>query len=149
VFEQLADSSPTAFADPRLRSAAASTLSALAHSRLPELQQMLEILEGQLGSAGPDVLFHVVQFHGGSKARALALASLAKPRVKALSSPELQAAMTLQAAGCKAGADTLREAVAQGDARALLVLKALRTTCAPAHERDAAFRKLEARLTKR
>jgi hypothetical protein len=148
AFEKLARSAPAAFREPLVIASAARTLSALTQSGLPETEAMMATLEQQLGSAGPDVLFHVVQFHGGSRAHERALASLAKPQVLALASGELRLALELRQAGCKTSPAALRQAVQTGDGRALMVLKVQRSTCRPSYERDAAYRKLEARLTR-
>ncbi len=147
AFTELAKLYPPAFREPIFRVAAANTLVALTEARLPEADAMIQALESDLGPAGPDVLFHVVQFRGGSKARDRAAAVLAKPEVLQLAGPALSFALKLRRLGCKAPADLLRQTVTIGDERALMVLNVQRSTCAPSHERDSAFRLLEARLS--
>jgi serine/threonine-protein kinase len=147
AFTELAKLYPPAFREPLLRSAAANTLAALTEARLPEADAMIRALESDLGPAGPDVLFHVVQFRGGTRARERAAATLAKPEVRQRAGPALNIALELRRLGCKAPADLLRQTVSTGDERALMVLNVQRSTCAPSHERNSAFRLLEARLS--
>jgi len=147
AFAELAKLYPPAFREPLFRAAAANTLAALAEARLPEADAMIRALESDLGPAGPDVLFHVVQFRGGTRARDRAAAALAKPEVRQLAGPALRLALELRELGCKAPTDLLHRSVTVGDERALMVLNVQRSTCAPSHERDSAFRLLEARLS--
>jgi hypothetical protein len=51
-------------------------------------------------------------------------------------------------AGCKTSSESLRQAVQVGDGRALMVLNVQRSTCRTSPERDMAYRRLEARLTR-
>ena len=149
TFEKLARTEPSALAHPLARTSAADTFSALAQGRMPEADTMLKMLEGQVGSAGPEILFHVVQFQGGSRARDSALASLAKPEVRRLFSDALRLAVELREAGCDTPPALLKRAETEGESQVLLALKLQHSTCPPSSERDAAFRRLEARLTRR
>jgi len=107
---------------------------------------MLGVLEHGLGSGGPDVLFQVVQFHGGTRAYERALASLRKSEVQARVTPPLRLALDLREAGCATSPALWQRAVTDGDERALVVLDAQRAMCKPLAERDTTFRRLNARL---
>ena len=147
AFQELARVEPEAFGEPAVRTAAANTLIALAQAGLADADAMMSTLESGLGSGGPDVLFHIVQFRGGTKAQKRALAALKKPQVRSLASPVLRVVMQLREAGCHASPELLRRVVAEGDERALLDLQLRQDTCAPSNERDTAYRELEARLS--
>lgn len=148
TFHRLAELHPQSFQYPANRRAAASLFSALAGGPETSLSAMRQTLEASLGSGGPDVLFEVVLFRGGSVAHELAVDSLQKPAVVALATPELRVALKLRELGCQADASFLDEVIRLGDGRALVVMNA-QAGCGPSKARDQAFRELEARLSRR
>jgi eukaryotic-like serine/threonine-protein kinase len=89
--------------------------------------EVFELLGGSaLGAAGPDVLFHIVCFSGGSRAAARATDLLAKDEVLRRASPALRIARELRSAPCKDRPALYDRALAEGDERALSVMSAMR-----------------------
>lgn len=146
-FKLLAEQDPDFLSKDSTRNAASNLLVALVHAGIPEGAQMLDMISQKLGTAGLDLLLHVVLFRGNSLAHERAVALFNQPDVMARATPATQIAFRLQVLGCDPVADLEAQAFEKGDGRALLVLGSARQRCPSDPLREQLFRKLEERLS--
>jgi hypothetical protein len=121
----LAAADPAAFRDRDVVAEAAAVAVTVALD--PVLSgDVLALLGGPtLGEGGPDVLFHMASFYGGSRGAARANELLARPDVLAHASPALRVARDLKRAPCRERAALYDRAADEGDERTLTVLTAM------------------------
>jgi serine/threonine-protein kinase len=121
----LAKAAPDAFRDRDLVSeAAAVTVAAALDPSLAD--DVFALLSGPaLGEGGPDVLFHVASFYGGSRGASRAALLLANPEVLARASPALRVTRDFKALACKLRPSLFDRAAAEGDERTLALLTAM------------------------
>ncbi len=122
----LTKAAPEAFRDRDViaNAAAVSVTVALGEPKLAD--EVFAALGGPaLGENGPDVLFHVTSFYGGSRGAVRATDLLAKPAVLARASPGLRIARELKIAPCRDRAALFERAASEGDDRALAMLGAM------------------------
>jgi serine/threonine-protein kinase len=120
----LAKAAPEAFRDRDVIAEAAAVAVSVALD--PALAgDVFGLLGGPtLGEGGPDVLFHVASFYGGSKGAARAQELLATPEVLARASPALRVTRDLKNLPCKDRPSLFDRAVAEGDERTLAMFSA-------------------------
>ncbi len=111
--------------------------------------RVFDALAHRLGPDGLDVLYDIVEAKGGSAAAKRAAAILETPEATAAASPALRVAVELRTAPCAGKLALLDRAVAEGDARALVVLETLGKGCfKKSRAIEKAIKSLRARLTK-
>jgi eukaryotic-like serine/threonine-protein kinase len=129
-------------------------LGAVSVSISPEGDALFELLSSpEIGTAGPDVLYRLVAFHGGSNAAKRATELLADPRVLAQASPGMRIARELHRSPCQQRRGLLERAGKEGDRRALLLLSNMTprdcsSCCLHAPELAPAMRAINARTKK-
>lgn len=122
----LTKAAPEAFRDRNVVANAAAVAVTVALGEPALAEEVFAALGGPaLGENGPDVLFHVVSFYGGSRGAVRAADLLAKPAVLARASPALRVARELKITPCGGRAALFDRAAAEGDARALSILAAM------------------------
>lgn len=121
----LAKEAPSAFRDRDVVAEAASV--AVIAALDPQVAgDVFSLLSGPtLGEGGPDVLFHIVSFYGGSRGATRAAELLATPEVLARASPGLRVARDLKQLPCKDRGKVYDRAADEGDERALTLLTAM------------------------
>jgi hypothetical protein len=122
----LSRSSPEAFRDRDVvaNAAAVAVTAALGEPALAD--EVFATLGGPaLGESGPDVLFHVTSFYGGSRGAVRAADLLANPAVLARASPALRITRELKTASCRERPALYERAAADGDERTLALLGAM------------------------
>ncbi len=121
----LAKAAPEAFRDRDLIAETAAVAVTVALDRALA-DDVFALLTGpSLGESGPDVLFHMTSFYGGSRGAARAAELLAQPEVLARASPALRVARELKSLPCKDRPALFDRAAAEGDERALNLLAAM------------------------
>jgi hypothetical protein len=122
----LARTAPEAFRDRDVVANAAAVTVTLALGEPALADEVFAVLSGPaLGEGGPDVLFHVTSFYGGSRGAIRAADLLATPAVLARASPALRIARDLKAAPCRDRPTLFERAAAEGDERTLTLLQAM------------------------
>jgi serine/threonine-protein kinase len=129
AFFALAAQDPSAFRDPALAAAARDLASAAALTDGEDADRYFTTLGKKLGPEGLDILYDVVRLRGGSKAAMSAETQLRAPGALDEASPALRALWALREAPCADKAAHLDRAVADGDARALMVMQTTVTSC--------------------
>lgn len=145
-FQRLARLDDPLFATEAGRRDLVALLVALAHADLPEARDMVRTLAYDLGPSGHDALFQVLLLRGGSRAHALVTEVMREPMLRARLSRPLAVALRLHLLGCDLSNEIYAEAVAHGDARALMTLGGQRERCRRHPARERAYRALEQRL---
>jgi serine/threonine-protein kinase len=121
----------------------------------PDGDALFELLDSEeIGTAGPDVLYRLVTFHGGSKAARRAEEALGRDEVLARASKAMRIARELRQTPCRERAELLERAADEGDRRALLLMSNMTprdcsTCCLHAPGLGPAIRKLSDRLKKK
>jgi serine/threonine-protein kinase len=120
----LAKAAPEAFRDRDIIAEAAAVSVAVALD--PALAgDVFALLGGPtLGEGGPDVLFHITSFYGGSRGAARATELLATPEVLARASPALRVTRELKNLSCKDRPTLFDRAADEGDERTLTMFQA-------------------------
>ncbi len=122
----LAKAGPEAFRDRDVIANAAAVAVTVALAEPALADEVFATLGGPaIGESGPDVLFHITSFYGGSRGAVRAADLLAKPEVLARASPALRIARDLKSAPCRDRAALYDRASAEGDERALVLLEAM------------------------
>ncbi len=155
----LAELDPAAFQQAPVYAAAAGLAVAIELGDRAIADSVFGALAGERsGGGGPDVLFHVTSFYGGSQGEKRAAELLRRPEVAARATPALRVAMALRNASCKEKPALFDQAGRDGDERALSQLNDMRSpdcdrsagVCCMPHEPriDAAIAQIRARLQK-
>ena len=129
----LSRSSPEAFRDHDVvaNAAAVAVTAALGEPALAD--EVFATLGGPaLGESGPDVLFHMASYYGGSRGAIRAADLLANPAVLARASPALRITRDLKAAPCRERPALYERAAADGDERTLALLGSMLASECPA-----------------
>jgi serine/threonine-protein kinase len=129
AFFALADGDPASFHDATLLAPTRDVASAAAVTGGPLADRVFEVLGQRTGSDGPDILYEIVRTRGGSKAAAIAQDLLGKSDVLARATPALRITVALRNAPCPEKAGLLDRAVAEGDARTLVVMETVGAAC--------------------
>ena len=159
AFLALAELDAGAFGEPDIVPAAASAAVGIEIGDRATADKVFEHLgSAALGSGGPDVLFQMTSYYGGSRGAIRAAALLEKPEVMARASPALRVAMALRDAPCEEKPALFERAAAEGDGRTLSILSRMISpecdsasgACCRAHDPKlaGAFAKLRARVPK-
>ncbi len=123
----LAHAAPDAFRATDVVASAAAIAVGVETGDRSSADEVFDLLgSNAIGVAGPDVLFHIVCFSGGSRAATRAADLLAKDEVLRRASPALRIARELRSAPCKDRPALYDRALAEGDERALSVMSAMR-----------------------
>lgn len=131
---------------------AETALAVVSVSLTPDADTIFELLgSDRVGAAGPDVLYRLVAFHGGSKAAQRAEKLLAEEAVWNRASDAMKIAQELRTTPCQKRTALLERAAEVGDRRALLLLSNMTprdcsTCCLHAPGLGPAIRKLNERL---
>jgi hypothetical protein len=146
TFLDLAEHDPAAFRDPEVAAAARDLTVAL--ERAAKGDRVFEALTDHLGPAGLDVLYDLVATKGRAGAALRAVTILRRKGMLARASPEMRIAFELREASCVDKMGLLDRAVADGDARALVVLSTQGVGCFKKNNRalQEAMTALRARL---
>jgi serine/threonine-protein kinase len=116
----LAQVEPAAFQDSRVIPAAAAVTVGIELGDRAVADSVYDFLSSdRIGSGGPDVLFHVTSFYGGSRGAKRAADLLRRPEVLARSTPALRVALDLRDAPCKEKPSLFERAARDGDDRTL------------------------------
>jgi eukaryotic-like serine/threonine-protein kinase len=116
-----------AFRERDVVASAALTMAALDQLRRPEAPGLYDLLAGRLGEGGPDVLFAMAS-SGRTMTAVRAATLLRREDVLARASKAVRIALALRESPCVKKAELLGRAGAEGDARMLPELEALRVT---------------------
>ena len=109
--------------------------------------RVFHAFSAQLGEPGLELLYALVETRGGSAAGKRAYALLADSDVIARASPAVRVAFALRSATCTGKAALLQRAVAEGDARVLLLLETQGRACLGKDAAlDAAIKALRAKV---
>jgi len=144
----LAASDPAALEDKQLAAAARELAASIAAGgKEARADQVFEAIGSKFGSAGPDVLYKLVEGRGRSAPALHAADLLRTPEVAARATPATRIAFELRDAPCDKKLTLLDRAVEDGDARALLVLDTIVKACfKQSRQVDEASKKLKDRL---
>jgi eukaryotic-like serine/threonine-protein kinase len=125
AFEAIAKIDPARLGDPVVvPDAAAAVVVAAAGGDLSK--PTFALFEGpELGEAGPDVLYRIINIYGGSQGAKRAGELLEKEDVLRRASPALKIALELSRTPCRERPALFDRAVAEGDDRALAILVAM------------------------
>ncbi len=129
AFLALADHDATAFHDPALLAPTRDMAAAAAIAGGDGAERVFDALGRALGADGADVLYEIVRTRGGSKAAARADELLRRGDVMARATPALRITFALREAPCPEKAALLDRAVADGDARTLVVMQTVGAAC--------------------
>jgi serine/threonine-protein kinase len=129
AFFALADHDPDSFHDPTLVVAARDMAAISGAAGGEEADRIFDALARRLGSGGPDILYEIVRTRGGSKSATRAHDLLREEAVLARATAELRITIALRDAPCEDKSALLDRAVAEGDARTLLVMQTVGAAC--------------------
>jgi serine/threonine-protein kinase len=123
----LAQVDPGAFQRPELIPAAAAVAVAVEIGDRRIADSVFDVLSSErLGGGGPDVLFHMTSFYGGSRGAKRAADLLLRPEILGRATPALQVAMALRDASCAEKPGLFDRAAREGDERTLSQLAKMR-----------------------
>jgi serine/threonine-protein kinase len=133
AFLALAQIDPTAFQDSRVIPAAAMVVVGIELGDRTVADSVYDtVVSERIGSGGPDVLFHVTSFYGGSRGAKRATELVRRPEVLARATPALRIAMALRDAPCKEKPALFDQAARDGDDRTLAQLNKMQASdCNP------------------
>ncbi|EYF06247.1 serine/threonine-protein kinase [Chondromyces apiculatus] len=113
----------------------------------PRAEPVFEALARSFGTGGPDVLYRLIETRGRSGPALRAAEKLRSPEVAAVASPAVRTAFALRDVPCNEKLDLLDRAVAEGDARTLLVMETMVRACFTQSQTvDDAIQRLKDRL---
>jgi serine/threonine-protein kinase len=159
AFLALAELDPRAFGDPEIIAAAASAAIGVELGHRDTADKIYGLLGSDtLGSGGPDVLYQMTSYYGGSRGARRAAEMLQRPDVMARATPALKIALALRDTPCKDRPTLYEQAVRDGDERTTSLMSKMITpdcdgatgACCRKHDPQLAdaFGKLRARLHK-
>ncbi|HEU4534876.1 MAG TPA: hypothetical protein VFS00_12190, partial [Polyangiaceae bacterium] len=120
----LAAVNPASLSRADLRRAAAEVVTGAEEMGKPGSDELFAALASAAAAPhGPDLLYDVVQLHGGRKSAKRALDLLRQPDVIARASPALRITVAFRDADCPRREGLAERAAAEGDARTLALIK--------------------------
>jgi serine/threonine-protein kinase len=125
----LVERAPESFHDAANAAAAREVATVVAHAGGEPADRVFEALTNRLGTDGLDILYDIMAERGGSVGAKRAESILAQKPVLARATPELRIAFELREVNCEGKLALLKRAVAEGDARSLLVLQTFGVAC--------------------
>lgn len=130
ALERLLELDPTSADDRDIRAAIIEVLMRIMIGDSPHADKLFSIVEGKMGTAGPDLLFELVTTRGGSRAAKRAEEILRDEAVRSRGTPALRVAYDLRMArGCDEKIALLERAGEEGDRRTLGQLQLLNRSC--------------------
>ncbi len=133
AFVELSEREPDAFREADIALAARELTVAL--DREGRADRVFDVMTNHLGPVGLDLLYDLVATRGRAGAALRAATMLRRPGVMARATPEMRIAFELREAPCVDKLALLDRAVAEGDARALVVLETQGVLCFKKHNR--------------
>lgn len=128
--ESLLDVEPSAAQDREIKNAIIETLMRIMVGEGPDAEKLFGIIQGKMGTAGPDVLYELVTTRGGSRAAKRAEEILRDEGVRARGTPALRLVYDLRAArSCEEKVALFDRAKTDADRRALGLLQLLNQEC--------------------
>lgn len=122
----LAELDPDQFKNARVRADAIAVAVGIAFARNEQADRVFSVLEKELGTDGLEMLYEIVRTKAGTVAYGRAVAVLGDPAVAARATPALRVAFELRRSTCDGKRQLFERAAAEGDARVLTELKALK-----------------------
>jgi len=135
------------FHDPAMITAARDVAASAGVAGGEAADRVFAALAQRLGSDGLDVLYDIVRTRGGSRAATRAQELLRQGPVIARATPELRITVALRDAPCADQTALLERAAAEGDARTLVVMETVSSSClGKSNALEVAVKALKARL---
>jgi eukaryotic-like serine/threonine-protein kinase len=129
AFFALVDHAPAAFHDPVLLAPTRDAAAAAAVAGGEAADRVFAALGQRLGADGVDILYEIVRTRGGSKAAVRAEELLLQSEVLARATPAMRITFAFWQAPCADKSALLDRAVADGDARTLVVMQTVGAAC--------------------
>lgn len=128
--DSLLDVEPSAAQDREIKNAIIETLMRIMVGEGPDIEKLFGIVQGKMGTAGPDVLYELMTTRGGSRAAKRAEELLRDEGVRARGTPALRIAYDLRTArSCEDKVALFDRAKTDADRRALGLLQLLNQDC--------------------